>query len=229
MAGEKGKTHPFHLSAVSAGKQHPTARYHVARPPRVTTRINTKLKPRRQIHATTTSRPSTQRGRPLPISIPRQGGLRSQHGCSCRLTQWQTDPQSSSDGQTESEQCSRQEQHVGRGFLHNLGQRTEKPTTTTPEVARDFAKLPMLPEKERRPSRLQEWCHIPETRAALKEAFAKQWEARRAMKGNRTSAAWKDFRASCKRVSAAVQTSIHAHLEKYVTKLLKKRYDKAAA
>ena len=39
------------------------------------------------------------------------------------------------------------------------------------------------------------------------------------MKSNRTPATWKALRAACKGVRAAVDEDIHAHLERYVTRL----------
>ena len=66
---------------------------------------------------------------------------------------------------------------------------------------------------------MPEWCESPETRAAAEEALAKRQEARRLMISNRTPATWKILRATCKGVRAAVDKSIHAHLERYVTRL----------
>ena len=39
------------------------------------------------------------------------------------------------------------------------------------------------------------------------------------MKSNRTPATWKALRAACKGVRAAIDEGIHAHLERYVTRL----------
>ena len=66
---------------------------------------------------------------------------------------------------------------------------------------------------------MPEWCKSPETRAAVEEAPAKRREARRLMKSNRTPATWKALRASCKGVRTAVDEGIHAHPERYVTRL----------
>ena len=66
---------------------------------------------------------------------------------------------------------------------------------------------------------MPEWCKSPETRAAVEEALAKRREARRLMKSNRTPATWKALRAACKGVRAAIDEGIHAHLERYVTRL----------
>ena len=66
---------------------------------------------------------------------------------------------------------------------------------------------------------MPEWCESPETRAAVEEALAKRREARRLMKSNRTPATWKALRAACKGVRTAVDEGIHAHLERYVTRL----------
>ena len=66
---------------------------------------------------------------------------------------------------------------------------------------------------------MPEWCESPETRAAVEEALAKRREVRRLMRSNRTPATWKALRAACKGVRTAVNEGIHAHLERYVTKL----------
>ena len=114
--------------------------------------------------------------------------------------------------------------HVVERFLHNLGEQTGQPNTTAPEAARGFteaileAAQTVLPT-ERRIPRMPEWCESPETRAAVEEALAKRREARRLMKSNRTPATWKALRAACKGVHAAVDEGIHAHLERYVTRL----------
>ena len=113
--------------------------------------------------------------------------------------------------------------HVVERFLHNLGEQTGQPNTTAPEAAREFTKAileaaqTVLPT-ERRIPRMPEWCESPETRAAAEEALAKRQEARRLM-SNRTPATWKALRAACKGVRTAVDEGIHAHLEKYVTRL----------
>ena len=66
---------------------------------------------------------------------------------------------------------------------------------------------------------MPEWCESSETRAAVEEALAKRREARRLMKSNRAPATWKALRAAFKGVRAAVDEGIHAHLERYVTRL----------
>ena len=92
--------------------------------------------------------------------------------------------------------------HVVERFLHNIGEQTGQPNTTAPEAARGFteaileAAQTVLPT-ERRIPRMPEWCESLETRAA----------------------AWKALRAACKGVRAAVDEDIHAHLERYVTRL----------
>ena len=109
-------------------------------------------------------------------------------------------------------------------FLHNLGERTGQPNTTAPEAAREFtetilkAAQTVLPT-ERRIPRMPEWCESLDTRAAAEEALVKRREARRLMKSNRTPAAWKTLRAACKGLRTAVDEDIHAHLERYVTRL----------
>ena len=114
--------------------------------------------------------------------------------------------------------------HVVGRFLHNLGEQTGQPNTTAPEAAREFTEAileavqTVLPT-ERRIPRMPEWCESPETRAAVEEALAKRREARRLMKSNRIPATWKALRAACKGVRTAVDEGIHAHLERYVTRL----------
>ena len=114
--------------------------------------------------------------------------------------------------------------YVVERFLHNLGEQTGQPNTAAPEAAREFTKAileaaqTVLPT-ERRIPRMPEWCESPETRAAVEEAFAKRREARRLTKSNRTPATWKALRAACKGVRTAVDEGIHAHLERYVTRL----------
>ena len=114
--------------------------------------------------------------------------------------------------------------HVVERFLHNLGEQTGQPNTTAPEAARGFteaileAAQTVLPTEGRIP-RMPEWCESPETRAAVEEALAKRREARRLMKSSRTPATWKALRAVCKGVRAAIEEGIHAHLERYVTRL----------
>ena len=114
--------------------------------------------------------------------------------------------------------------HVVERFLHNLGEQTGQPNTTAPEAAREFteaileAAQTVLPT-ERRIPRMPEWCESPKTRAAVEEALAKRREARRLMKSNRTPATWKALRAACKGVRTAVDECIHAHPERYVTRL----------
>ena len=66
---------------------------------------------------------------------------------------------------------------------------------------------------------MPEWCESPETRAAVEEALAKRREARRLMKSNRAPATWKALRAACNGVRTSVDEGIHAHLERYVTRL----------
>ncbi len=86
----------------------------------------------------------------------------------------------------------------------------------TLEMATEFSQAlldaarTVLPEKERR-RRTQEWCETPETRA-LEEALTKRREARRAMKGNWNTAAWRALKAACKGVPAAVETGIFSHM-----------------
>ena len=114
--------------------------------------------------------------------------------------------------------------HVVERFLHNLGEKTGPPNTTAPEVAREFtgaileAAQTVLPT-ERRIPRMPEWCESPEAKEAVEEALAKRRESRRLMKSNRTRATWKVLRATCKGVRTAVDEGIHAHLERYVTRL----------
>ena len=109
-------------------------------------------------------------------------------------------------------------------FLHNLGEQTGQPNTTAPEAAREFteaileAAQTVLPTERRIPS-MSEWCESPETRAAVEEALAKRREARRLVNRNRTPATWKVLRAACKGVRTAIDEGIHAHLERYVTRL----------
>ena len=108
--------------------------------------------------------------------------------------------------------------------LHNLGKQTGQPNTTAPEAAREFTKAileaaqTLLPT-ERRIPRMPEWCESLETRAAVEEALAKRREARRLMKNNHTPATWKALKAACKGVRTAVDGGIHAHLERYVSRL----------
>ena len=115
--------------------------------------------------------------------------------------------------------------HVVERFLHNLGEQTGQRNTTAPEAARGFteaileAAQTVLPTERRIPRIMPGWCESPETRAAAEEALAKRREARRVMKSNRTPATWKALRAACKGVRAAVDEGIHAHLERYVTRL----------
>ena len=114
--------------------------------------------------------------------------------------------------------------HVVERFLHNLGEQTGQPNTTASAAARGFteaileAAQTVLPT-ERRIPRMPEWCESPETRAAVEEALAKRRKARRLMKSNRTPATWKALRAAYKGVRAAIDEGIHAHLERYVTRL----------
>ena len=114
--------------------------------------------------------------------------------------------------------------HVVERFLHNLGEQTGQPNTTTPEAVRGFTKAileaaqTVLPT-ERRIPRMPEWCESPETRAAVEEALAKRREARRLIKSDRTPATWKSLRAACKGVHTAVDEGIYAHLERYLTRL----------
>ena len=114
--------------------------------------------------------------------------------------------------------------YVVERFLHNLGEQTGQPNTTAPEAAREFTEAileeaqTVLPT-ERRIPRMPKWCESPETRAAVEEALAKRREARRLMKSNRTPATWKSLRAACKEVRTTVDEGIHAHLERYVTRL----------
>ena len=114
--------------------------------------------------------------------------------------------------------------HVVETFLHIFGEQTGQPNTTASKAAREFteaileAAQTVLPT-ERRITRMPEWCESPETRTAVEEARAKRREARRLMKSNRTSATWKALRVACKGVRTAVDEGIHAHLERYVTRL----------
>ena len=114
--------------------------------------------------------------------------------------------------------------HMVERSLHNLGEKTGQPNTTAPEAAREFteaileAAQTVLPT-ERRIPRMPEWCESPETREAVEEALAKRRESRRLVKSNRTPATWKALRATCKGVRTAVDEGIHAHLERYVTRL----------
>ena len=114
--------------------------------------------------------------------------------------------------------------HVVERFLHNLGDQTDQPNITAREAAREFteaileAAQTVLPT-ERRIPRMPEWCESPETRAAVEEVLAKRREARRLMKSNCTPATWKALRAACKGVRTAVDEGIHAHLERYGTRL----------
>ena len=113
---------------------------------------------------------------------------------------------------------------VSERFIHNLDQQPGEPATTTAGMATLFtnalldAAQTVLPEEPRR-RRTQEWCETPATRAALEEALAKRREARRAMRGNWTTATWRTLKAACKGVTAAVETGIYAHLDKYVAEL----------
>ena len=114
--------------------------------------------------------------------------------------------------------------HVIERFLHNLGEQTGQPNTTAREAAREFteaileAAQTVLPT-ERRIPRMPAWCESPETRTAVEEVLAKRREARRLMRTNRTPATWKSLRAACKGVRTAVDEGIHAHLERYGTRL----------
>ena len=114
--------------------------------------------------------------------------------------------------------------HVVERFLHNLGEQTGQPNTTAQGAAREFTEATLeaaqtvLPT-ERRIPRMPERRESPETRAAVEEALAKRREARRLMKSNRTPATWKALRAACKVVRKSVDEGIHAHLERYVTRL----------
>ena len=114
--------------------------------------------------------------------------------------------------------------HMVERFPHNLGEQTGQPNTTAPEAARGLTEAILEAAQtvfptERRIPRMPEWCESPETRAAVEEALAKRREARRLMKSNRTPATWKSLRAACKGVRAAVDEGIHAHLERYMTRL----------
>ena len=114
--------------------------------------------------------------------------------------------------------------HVVERFLHNLGEQTGQPNTTAPEAAWEFTEAILEAAQtvlatERRIRRMPEWCESPETRAAVEEALAKRREARRLMKSNCSPATWKALRVACKGVSTAVDEVIHAHLERYMTRL----------
>ena len=114
--------------------------------------------------------------------------------------------------------------HVVERLLHNLGERTGQPNATASEVAREFTEAILEAAQtesltERRIPRTPELCESPETRAAVEEALAKPREAGQLMKNNRIPAAWKALRAACEGVRTAVDEGIHAHLERYVTRL----------
>ena len=110
-----------------------------------------------------------------------------------------------------------------RKFVDNIDEIAGQQASVA-EEARGFTEAivgaahTVLPEA-RRISRRLGWCKRPAVRAALLAALDKKREARRQCKTKHTTATWKELRAACKEVRAAINNGIEVHLEEYVADL----------